>query len=118
LAIGGQPALPYVEARMVITNLSTNVSRIEVSGWDEDETFFVEKSEFAYDEVAGKHITLQHNLPEGSLIFLRLIHSPALQHSIPVAYKTHFIGWDFQGNYRFSLIPAHPLHAASHFSVN
>jgi hypothetical protein len=103
---------------MVITNLSTDISRIEVSGWDEDEMFFVEKSQFSYDEITGKHITLQHNLPEGSLIFLRLIHSPVSQHSVPVAYKTHFIGWDFQGNYRFTLVPAHPLCPGSSYPVN
>jgi len=103
---------------MVGAHSNPSGSRIEVSGWDEDEMFFVEKSEFSYNEVTGKHITLQHNLADGSLVFLRLIHSSASHQSLPVAYRTHFIGFDSQGYFQFGLIPAHPLHHTSRYPVN
>jgi hypothetical protein len=103
---------------MVSANLNVPTSRIEVSGWDEDEMFFVEKSEFSYNEVSGKHITLQHSLADGSLIFLRLIFSSSSQNSLPIAYRVQHIGFDSLGNFKFSLVPAQPLHATSRYLVN
>lgn len=52
--------------------LQTDSYRVEVSGWDEDEIFFVEKSSLSWDEFAGKHISLQHMLADGAIIFVRL----------------------------------------------
>jgi hypothetical protein len=92
-------------------NSPPTASRIEVSGWDEDEMFFVEKSEFSYSEASGKHITLQHNLADGSLIFLRVIHTSIPLNAIPVAYRVHPLGFDSQGLFQFSLAPAQPLNA-------
>jgi len=45
---------------------------VEVSGWDEDEIFFVERAELGWDEFAGKHITLTRMLSEGSIIIRNL----------------------------------------------
>jgi hypothetical protein len=107
-----------LEEHMAIVHLNASASRIEVSGWDKNEDFFVEQSEFAYDDVSGKHITLAHNLPEGSLIFLRLIDSTSSHHSVPVAYHAKFIRFDSDGHHQFRLVPAHPLQPVSLFPVN
>jgi len=49
--------------------------RVEVSGWDEEEVFFVEKSHPVSDEFAGNHVSLRRMLPEGAMVFVRI--SPA-----------------------------------------
>jgi hypothetical protein len=66
--------------------------RVEVSGWDEDEMFFVEKSQLAGNDITGRHISLQHKLAEGTIVFVRLLHSTAYQQSCPAAYQVEFIG--------------------------
>lgn len=52
---------------------------VEVSGWDEDEIFFVERAELGWDEFAGKHVALTRMLSEGSIIFVRPIQPTAAQ---------------------------------------
>ena len=91
---------------------------VEVSGWDEDESFFVEKSQLSCDEFTGKFITLQHNLLEGSLIFLRLLNSDTSLTAIPIAYEAHLVGNDLQGLHQFNLLPAHPRQPASPYPIN
>jgi|SRR5208282_622727 len=92
--------------------------RVEVSGWDEDENFFVEKSELAWDDFAGKHISLKHMLGEGARVFIRVLQPTSLQHSLPVAYEAEFIGCDPQGGHEFRLSPVQPRHGRNRFAVN
>ncbi len=92
--------------------------RVEVSGWDEDEIFFVEKSEISWDDFAGKHISLKHMLGEGALVFIRMLQPIALQRTYPVAYEAEFIGCDTQGAHEFRLTPVQPRHGRSQFPVN
>jgi hypothetical protein len=47
------------------TPLLSGCYRVEVSGWDEDEMFFVEKSQLAGNDLTGRYISLQHKLAEG-----------------------------------------------------
>ena len=93
-------------------------SPVEVSGWDEDKLFFVETSQLAWNDLAGKHITLQHDLPDGSLIFLRLLHCSDSHSSLPAAYEAYFIGYDFHGSNQFALLPALPRYPVSPYSIN
>jgi hypothetical protein len=37
------------------TPLLSGCHRVEVSGWDEDEMFFVEKSQLAGNDLTGRH---------------------------------------------------------------
>jgi hypothetical protein len=37
---------------------TTSLYRVEVSGWDKSQTFFVEKPELQWNEESGKHVTL------------------------------------------------------------
>lgn len=62
---------------------------VEVSGWNRDESFFVEQTELEWSELAHK-ISLRHALREGSLIFIRLLgHGVSNMQSepVPVAYE-------------------------------
>jgi len=92
--------------------------RVEVSGWDEDENFFVEKSELSWDDFAGKHISLKHMLSEGALVFIRTLLPAAPQGSFPIAYEAEFIGCDVQGAHEFRLNPVQPHHGRNRFPVN
>jgi hypothetical protein len=47
--------------------------RVEVSGLDEGEIFLVEKSQLAWDDFAGKHVSLRHLLPDDALVFVRVL---------------------------------------------
>jgi hypothetical protein len=61
--------------------------RVEVSGCDEEEVFFVEKSQLAWDEFAGNHVSLRRMLPEGPLVFVRVLQPTAVRPSPPIATK-------------------------------
>jgi hypothetical protein len=111
LFAGGIPVL--TETLPIASNY-----RVEVSGWDEDEIFFVEKSELSWDDFAGKHISLKHMLGEGALVFIRMLQPTSLQRSFPIAYEAEFIGCDTQGCHEFRLSPVQPRHGRNRFPVN
>ena len=92
--------------------------RVEVSGWDEDEIFFVEKSELSWDNFAGKHIALKHMLGDGDLVFIRMLQPTSLQRSFPIAYETEFIACDAHGSHEFRLNAVQPRHGRNCFPVN
>jgi hypothetical protein len=92
--------------------------RVEVSGWDEDEIFFVEKSELSWDDLAGKHISLKRMLGQGALVFIRVLQPTSLERSFPIAYETEFIGCDTQGCHEFRLSLVQPRHGRNRFPVN
>jgi len=91
---------------------------VEVSGWDEDEIFFVEKSELSWDDFAGKHIALKHMLGDGDLVFIRMLQPTSLQRSFPIAYETEFIACDAHGSHEFRLNAVQPRHGRNCFPVN
>ena len=92
--------------------------RVEVSGWDEDEIFFVEKSELSWDDFAGKHVALKHMLADGALVFVRMLQPTSLQRSFPVAYEAEFIACDAHGSHEFRLNAVQPRHGRNRFPVN
>jgi hypothetical protein len=92
--------------------------RVEVSGWDEEEMFFVEKSQIAWDEFAGKHISLRRMLPEGAIVFVRTLHSVEAIHPVPEVYKVEFIGCAEDGLRQFRLNSVQPRYSAEVSSLN
>ena len=105
-----------MEDCMAVQDIYTGAGeyRVEVSGWDEEENFFVEKSQLAWNDESGKHVCLQHMLPEGSLIFVRLLQSTSMNPTIPVAFETGFLGQDERGRYQFRLNPVIPKYAGAY----
>ncbi len=93
-----------VSARFPITNLY----RVEVSGWDKSQTFFVEKSELEWNEESGKYITLSSAVPDGSVVFLRLIQPLSTDRSQSVPYETEFVSVMLDGQNQFRLHPVSP----------
>lgn len=92
--------------------------RVEVSGWDEDEIFFVEKSFLSWDEFAGRHISLQHMLADGAIIFARMLQPTALRSSNPIPYEAKFVSRDPAGYYKFRLTAVKPHYSPEHLEVN
>lgn len=82
--------------------------RVEVSGWDSSQTFFVEKSELEWNEQTGKHLTLSRSLRSGTMIFVRLLQSTAPDRSCPVPYRAEYIATTPEGARQFRLNHVQP----------
>ena len=79
---------------------------VEVSGWDDHQNFFVEKTELHWSEVAGKHIVLQRQVPSGTLVFLRLLDPMGVLPAHPVPYRAERYNEEDCQPCRVRLLPA------------
>ena len=61
--------------------------RVEVSGWDAMENFFVEKTTLDWGREENKEISLRSPLRQGSVVFVRLLQPLANSNSFPIAYQ-------------------------------
>ncbi len=86
----------------------TNLYRVEVSGWDKSQTCFVEKSELEWSEESGKQVTLSSAVPDGAVVFLRLIQPLTTDRSQSVPYETEFLSVTPDGQNQFRLHPVSP----------
>jgi hypothetical protein len=68
------------------TDFSGNY-RIEVSGWGLGHVFFVEKTDLLSAESGEKKLLLHRALPDGAVIFIRLIAPGSPYGSVPAAYQ-------------------------------
>ena len=86
---------------------------VEVSGWDNHEDFFVEKTKLHWSEESGKHILLVRPIVSGALVFLRLIDPIGVDRSRPVAYRAEPFETTDGGQHLVRLIAARPGSTAS-----
>jgi hypothetical protein len=100
------------------TQSLTQTGVVEVSGWDDHEVFFVERSELGWDDYAGKHVTLTRMLSEGSIIFVRLIQPMSMHRANPIPYEAEFVGCSPEGNHQFRLNGVQPRHSRENYTVN
>lgn len=96
----------------------TDRYRVEVSGWDENEIFFVEKSLLAWDEFAGQHVSLEHMLPDGAIIFVRMLQPTELRQAPPIPYQVEFIGCAPEGGHQFRLNGVQPRYHRDSSTLN
>ncbi len=89
--------------------------RVEVSGWDSDQNFFVEKSQLEWSEDAGKHLVLSRAVRDRSLLFVRLMQPSSAAHTHPVPYEVEALGAVGGGQYGFRLHPILPKMSESGF---
>jgi hypothetical protein len=82
--------------------------RVEVSGWDSSQVFFVEKTELEWSEENGKQITLSRDLNPATMIFVRLLQPTSPDRSSPVAYKAEHIASTVGNQHQFRLSRAVP----------
>lgn len=62
----------------------------EISGWDAEENFFVEKT-FLQEDDDGNRADLRARLRVGSLVFVRMIEEHSMNRAVPVTYKVSSI---------------------------
>ena len=96
----------------------TSVYRVEVSGWDKYQTFFVEKSELEWNEESGKQVVLSHAVVDGAVIFLRLLQPISASRSHAVAYEAEFVSMTSAGQHQFRLRAAWPRVDQLRSSIN
>jgi hypothetical protein len=61
--------------------------RVEVSGWDAKENFFVEKTVLEWKPEDEKAILLRAAICPGCIVFVRLLQPVATGDSLPIAYE-------------------------------
>jgi hypothetical protein len=74
---------------------AANSYRVETSGWDVDENFFVEKTDLNWKQ-EEKTIHLLHAIRKGTVVFVRLIGIDAPENSVPVAYQAAEVTYRMQ----------------------
>lgn len=90
-------------------NAYSTTYRIEISGWDEVENFFVEKADLEWSEEDGKKVSLRHRLRIGAVVFVRLLVPTAGSHSFPIAYQVENVSsTDPSGFSQVRLVQLHP----------
>ncbi len=85
---------------------------VEVSGWDNSQSFFVEKAELSGDEESGKHLTLSHQLCPGTMIFVRLLQTIGSERTFPVAYHAVPLAKTPDGQQKFRVKCIEPRNAS------
>jgi hypothetical protein len=81
-----------------------NSSRVEVSGWDAKEDFFVEKTNSNPEAGGRMEIALRSSLREGCVVFVRVLEPRATGSSFPIAYQAkNIIGREEDGRARVGL---------------
>ena len=66
--------------------------RVEVSGWDASENFFVEKTILDWKGEGKKRIEVRSSLREGCIVFVRLLQPLASGSNFPIAYQAAEVG--------------------------
>jgi len=89
--------------------------RVEVSGWDRHQNFFVENCDLLWTEESGKVVTLHRTLSPEAILFVRLLDPEQADRAHPVVYLAKWIGeapdrcHQFQLN---ALVPRTPENSA------
>lgn len=66
--------------------------RVEVSGWDKSENFFVERTQLLWGCDQKHEVNLRAPLRIGSVVFVRLIQNMLQNAAFPIAYQAVNLG--------------------------
>jgi hypothetical protein len=80
-----------------------SVYRVEISGWDLNEQFFVERAALEWSVGEQKTVLIHRRARQGALLFIRLLESSAPARTFPVAYRVREIR-EREGESAFELI--------------
>jgi hypothetical protein len=83
---------------------------VEVSGWDADETFFVEKTVLEWKEGGIKTTTSLHcAIRVGCVLFIRLLQTASIGSNFPIPYEAASIAeTGANGSMQISLVQLQP----------
>jgi hypothetical protein len=82
--------------------------RVEVSGWDASDAFFVEKTTLDWSGGDKKKISLQSALSEDAVVFVRLLQEFGKANSFPIAYRAASVEVVENGRTLVQLTRLHP----------
>ena len=85
-----------------------NSYRVEVSGWDASDAFFVEKTTLDWSGGDEKEINLRSDLREGAVVFVRLLRQLGKVDSFPIAYRASSVRTGENGRTLVQLARLHP----------
>lgn len=91
-----------------LPNQEATIYRVEVSGWDSQENFFVEKTSLEWSEDKGKRVFLRSPVHRGSVVFVRLLGGSTYD-AIPLAYQVAGVHrGNGRGAFEVSLVQLRP----------
>jgi len=83
--------------------------RIEISGWGLDNSFFVENVDLFWTSEGEKQVHVHRALPQGAIVFIRLLASELGSGTVPVAYQVlEAMPMDCGGRCQLRLAQLHP----------
>ncbi|HVB07655.1 MAG TPA: hypothetical protein VNF00_01800 [Candidatus Acidoferrales bacterium] len=86
--------------------------RVEISGWDLTENFFVEKAMLSRYGDGSPRALLHTPLRVGALVFVRATDEPSAERTIPVTYQVATINGKYSsGGREVQLTQRYPRHA-------
>jgi hypothetical protein len=87
---------------------------VEVSGWDTDRHFFVEKTSLYMDRSGDRTVILRNQLRTGLLVFIRLTTTTFAGKTYPRVYRVELAELpDHAGFSKVCLTPSQPRHELS-----
>jgi hypothetical protein len=97
-----------VDFQMNEETAGTSSYRVEVSGWDASDTFFVEKTTLDWSGGDQKEISLRLALHQDAVVFVRLLQQLGKVDSFPIAYRASTVGTGENGRTIVQLTRLHP----------
>jgi len=85
-----------------------NRYRVEVSGWDASDAYFVEKTTLDWNGGDDKEISLRPAMRQGAVIFVRLMQQFGTGDSLPIAYRAAAVRTGENGRNLIQLERLHP----------
>jgi len=97
---------------MALQGTDESSRRVEVSGWDSSENFFVEKAMLSRCGDGTRRALLHTPLRVGALVFVRATDEPSAERTIPVTYQVATINGRYSsGGREVQLMLRHPRQA-------
>jgi hypothetical protein len=82
---------------------------IEISGWNVDSEFFVERADLRWNELGEKRVSLRQTVRDGSVVFVRLVTPKADSPAVPIAYQAQLLADQrSRGAIEMKLVPCRP----------
>jgi len=91
--------------------------RVEISGWDSGQNFFVENCDLLWAEDSGKVVSLRRSLSPNAILFVRLLDPEQNDRSHPVVYQAKWLGEAPDRSNQFQLNALVPQLRAAETSV-
>jgi hypothetical protein len=82
---------------------------IEISGWNVDGEFFVERAELRWNDLGEKRISLRETVRDGAVVFARLMSGNTGSPAVPIPYQAELVpDQRSRGTIEMKLVPCQP----------